>query len=49
MIFGKISTLLTLNDPELFYLFPAHMPREGMLSLGWMTLKTDCLVLTDGP
>ena len=27
----------------------AHMPREGMLSLEWMTLKTDCLVLTDGP
>ena len=26
-----------------------HMPREGMLSLEWMTLKTDCLVLTDGP
>ena len=27
----------------------AHMPREGMLSLGSMTLKTDSWVLTYGP
>ena len=26
-----------------------HMPREGMLSLGSMTLKTDSWVLTYGP